>query len=215
MAQSPEEIRREIERTREDLGETMQAIGERVSPGRIVHRRKERVRNRFTSVREAVMGSAQDAYGAAGGRVSSASDSARQAARGMAETTGSMVDQVREAPELARRQTQGNPLAAGVIAFGGGVLLASLLPPSEREQQAAQALTERLEPVKEHAREAAEEVKAGVTDAASQAAEQVKQQASQAAESVKGEAQAAAQDVKSQGQSSAEAVRQAGSPSGS
>jgi hypothetical protein len=33
MGQSPEELRRDIERTREDLGGHLDAIGDRVSPG--------------------------------------------------------------------------------------------------------------------------------------------------------------------------------------
>jgi uncharacterized protein DUF3618 len=36
-----------------------------------------------------------------------------------------------------RRRTEGNPLAAGLIAFGLGWLTASLLPASKREQQLA------------------------------------------------------------------------------
>jgi hypothetical protein len=47
MGQSAEELRRDIERTREGLGETLDAIGDRVSPGRIMERKKNRVTARF------------------------------------------------------------------------------------------------------------------------------------------------------------------------
>jgi hypothetical protein len=58
MGKSTQELRGDIEHTREDLGETLDAIGERVSPGRIVQRRKARVRHAFSSARESVMGRA-------------------------------------------------------------------------------------------------------------------------------------------------------------
>ena len=61
MGQSTEELRREIEYTRDDLGQTLDAIGDRVSPGRIVERRKNRVVNGLSSVRDRVMGTASDA----------------------------------------------------------------------------------------------------------------------------------------------------------
>ena len=56
MGQSPEELRREIEQTRMGMSENLDAIGDRVSPGRIVERRTNRVRNSVTSLRERVMG---------------------------------------------------------------------------------------------------------------------------------------------------------------
>jgi hypothetical protein len=40
---------------------------------------------------------------------------------------------VREAPEAVARTTQGNPVAAGLIAFGAGLLAASLLPETDAE----------------------------------------------------------------------------------
>ena len=36
MGTSAEELRRDIAQTREDLGETIDAIGDRVSPGRVM-----------------------------------------------------------------------------------------------------------------------------------------------------------------------------------
>jgi hypothetical protein len=38
------------------------------------------------------------------------------------------------AQSLCRRQTQGNPIAAGLIAFGAGMLVASLLPATDLEK---------------------------------------------------------------------------------
>ena len=40
MGQSADELRHDIEATRGQLGETLDAIGDRVSPGRMIERRK-------------------------------------------------------------------------------------------------------------------------------------------------------------------------------
>ena len=42
MGQSAEELRYEIADTRAELGQTLDAIGDRVSPGRMIERRKNR-----------------------------------------------------------------------------------------------------------------------------------------------------------------------------
>ena len=120
MGQSTEELRREIEYTREDLGQTLDAIGDRVSPGRIVERRKNRVVNGFASVRDRVMGTASDAGHSIG------------------DTAGGTVDTIKGAPDTVVQQTQGNPLVAGAVAFGVGVLMASVFPATAKEQQVAE-----------------------------------------------------------------------------
>ena len=44
MGQSPEELKQDVESTRADLSDTLDAIGDRVSPGRMIERRKNRMR---------------------------------------------------------------------------------------------------------------------------------------------------------------------------
>jgi len=70
MGQSAEELRRDIERTREGLGDTLDAIGDRVSPGRIMERKKNRVTTGLRTARERVMGTVTDTTHAVTGRVS-------------------------------------------------------------------------------------------------------------------------------------------------
>ena len=120
MGESAEELRRDIEETRGGLTETLDAIGDRVSPGRVIERRKNRMVQSVQSLRDRVMGSAADARD------------------GMADSTSTAVDTVKGAPDVVRQQTQGSPVAAGAIAFGVGFLVAALLPPSEPEQRAAE-----------------------------------------------------------------------------
>src|SRR6266496_3000587 len=105
---------------------------------------------------------------------------ARDNARGFAAAAGNVADTVRQAPEAVTRRTQGNPVAAGVIAFGVGLLAASLLPTTDAEKRAGQQLKE--------------DVSGTVRDAA----QQVKETARDAAQNTKEEAKWSAQDAKDQ-----------------
>jgi hypothetical protein len=160
MGQSAQEVRREIERTRDDLGETVDAIGEKVSPRQAVRRRADRLQVTVKSLRERVMGSAGDAGSSVSSGASSMASSVQDTASGMASSIGEAASEaaeaVRNAPETVKAQTQGNPLAVGVIAFGLGALAGTLLPKTQTEQQLAPPLRENvIEPVKETATEAA------------------------------------------------------------
>jgi len=200
VAEVSQELRHDIERIRDDLDTTLDALGERVSPRRIAQRRKDAVKSRVTRVRTAVMGSAQQTTGQTRQAASSAKESAQQAA-------GKAADQVRQAPEMIQQQAQGNPLAAGLVAFGAGMLLATLFPPTEAEQRAASAVQERVEPLKDQALEAGREMKDHLQESARQSAEQVKETASEATQEVKQQAQSSAEQVKDQAKSSTEEVK--------
>src|SRR4051812_41758839 len=127
----PEVIRRNIDATRADLSRNVDALTEKVSPGRAVSRNLDKAKGRLSTVKERVMGSDDDPGD--GGALGSASDRASSVAGSIGETATS-------APSVARQKTQGNPLAAGLIAFGVGWLASSLLPATEKEQQAAGAV---------------------------------------------------------------------------
>ena len=112
-----------------------------------------------------------------------------------------IADGAKHAPQAVRQQTQGNPLAAGVIAFGAGWLISSLLPASEKEKQATM---EAKDKVSEHSdaltaplKESAQNAKENLQPHAQQAADSVKSTATDAAGNVKGEAQHAKQDLSS------------------
>jgi hypothetical protein len=98
---------------------------------------------------------------------------------------------------MARRQTEGNPIAAGLIAFGGGLLLASILPKTDTERHATEQLRPHVDAVKQQAMDAGREMKDELSAPAQDAAEHVKQAASQATAEVKDEASSAAHDVRS------------------
>ncbi len=194
-SQDPAVIRAEIERTRASLSGNVDALAYEANPKTQVHRQVSKVTGAATSLKERVMGSAQDATVSGKSAVSSAGDAATAA------------------PGKVRSQTQGNPLAAGIVAFGAGLLMSSLFPASAKEQQAATSLKAQAEPLLEQAksvaqdtaeqlREPALEAVAAVKSTATDAATTVKDEGTSAAQSVQGEAKDAASNVKDQGSSS-------------
>jgi hypothetical protein len=181
--QSPEQIRLEIERTRAELATDVDTLHEKVSPSAIASRRTQAAKSRLSGVKEKVMGSA-----------SSAGDSTSSGLH-------SATDTVKSAPSSVKQQTQGNPLAAGVIAFGAGWLISSLLPASEKEKQATMqakdTVSEHSDTLTAPLKEAAQGAKENLQPHAQNAAESVKATATDAAQNVKGEAQSAKDELSS------------------
>ena len=141
MGQSAEDLRRDIEHTPQNLGSTVDAIGDRVSPGRIVERRANRVRGSIRSLKETVMGTASDATSAEGERMGGAASGVAGAASGVAQRAGTAVETLASAPQAAAQTaTRQAPLAAGLVAFGAGAMVAAPFKPARTEGQAAQAL---------------------------------------------------------------------------
>ena len=218
MSTDPDQIRSEIDQTQRELSADVDALTEKISPQRIVERRVRRTRSAMTNVKDRIMGSTSDAYQTAGSATSGVGDSvgARvSAARDtVAGTASSAVDTVRSAPETARRGTQGNPLAAGLIAFGAGWLISSLLPATEPEQQVATQVkdfaAEQGRPVAEQLGQAGQQAAQELKESAQERAGVVRETAADAASTVTGEAQAAASDVTGQAQQSAGRVREQG-----
>jgi gas vesicle protein len=204
MGQSADQLRRQIEDTRGELGGTLDAIGDRFSPGRIVERRKNRVINGLQSVRERVMGTASDTGSAVA-----------DAAGGVADTAGDAVDTLRETPDTVRRQTQGNPLAAGAIAIGVGVLLASIFPATDKEQRAAQQLMDKAEPLKDELKQAGQEMAEHLKEPARDAVQQVKETATTGTEAVADTARDAVSTTSETARDAAENIRTEVSANGS
>jgi Protein of unknown function (DUF3618) len=186
---TPEELRRQIADTRQGLSSTLDNIEDRVSPTRIRQRRTAQVKSRFSRLRDSVMGSSEEGY-----EDYYAGPSRREQ---IAERVGEAKESVMATPAAARERARGNPLAAGIIAFGGGLLLASVLPATEPEQEAAERLRDRFEePVKDQLRQAGQETKDRLQEPVQQAVEEVKQTAQDATERTKSDAQSAAAEVR-------------------
>ena len=197
----PEAIRRDIEQTRQSLSQDVDVLNEKVNPRYAVQRRKEAAASSLSRAKDKVMGSVPSAPSmpsmGSGGSGSGGSGGTAQA----------VGDRLSSAPDMARSQTQGNPLAAGLIAFGVGWLASSLLPSSEAEKQAARAVQERASDLAQPAKEMAQDAASQLQGSAQQAADSVKATAQDATDQVKGEAQSVKDDVQGQAQSSAQSVR--------
>ena len=206
----PEQIRREIEGTQRALSADVDRLTEKVSPSRVIERRVERARGAVTNVKEKIMGSPthptpthQSGYHT-GSSTSQIGDRASSAA-------SSAADAVSSAPQAVRQQAQGNPLAAGLIAFGAGWLVASLIPASQKEQevaaQAKGAAQENASAITGPLGEAANQVKEHLREPAQQAAEAVRSTATDAASIVQDEGRSAAQHVSGRAQEAKDSVQ--------
>jgi hypothetical protein len=200
MGKTAEELRMEIDQQRTDLTRDFEMVGDKVSPSRILERRTEAAKGKLRSVRDAVMGTADDVGSATTSRLGSVRDSAS----GMA---GQVSGAVSHTEDRIEQGTRGNPLAAGLVAFGFGLLVATVIPESRREREMARKVQPQLEHAAQVAVEAGHEVADTLTpavqdagaqvgqvakDAASELGQTVKEHAGDAAETARG----AAQDVK-------------------
>ena len=188
MSDSPDEIRADIERTRQNLGMDVDSLADKVTPSKIVDRQVDKVRGAFGSVRDRVMGAADDT----GSSLSDAGSSAAGA--------------IGDAKDRVVAKAEGNPLAVGLIAFGAGLLLASVIPASSKEKELAGTVKEQAQPLVDKVTDAAKEVGENLKQPAQDAATAVKESAQDSVDTVKGEAQTAAGEVKDQAQSARENV---------
>ncbi|KQQ06252.1 MULTISPECIES: DUF3618 domain-containing protein [unclassified Rathayibacter] len=178
---TPEEIRAEIERTRLELGGDVDALAEKVSPSAIAQRQTDKVKSAVGSVRDRVMGAAHDAGDSVSGGAGS-----------------------------VKGKAEGNPLAVGLIALGAGMLIASLIPASTAEKQAASKVKETAQPVVDKVTEAAKDVAGELREPAQQAFASVKETATDAAQNVKEAGASATDDVKDSAREAKHAVQENG-----
>jgi Protein of unknown function (DUF3618) len=196
MTGDPDQIRGNIELTQQNLSADVDALTEKVSPPRIVERRVQRTRSAMTSFKDRIMGGTSERTSNLSDTVGSSASSAKDSVAGAA---SSAADAAGSAPDLARQRTRGNPLAAGLIAFGAGWLVASLLPATEPEQQVASQVkdvaTEKGRPVAQQLQQAGQDAAQDLRESAQQRAQSVKETAADAASTVRDEAQSQASDM--------------------
>lgn len=190
MSTDPEQLRNEIEQTRTDLSNDVDALGDKVNPTHIARRQTDRVRRSFTSVKDKVMGASDTAVHSTTGAAASVADGARGA-------VGTASDGVSSAASSVRDRAEGNPLAVGLVAFGVGLVVASLLPSSQTEQRAASRVQDAAAPLVDDAKEAASTLAENLKEPAQEGAHAVQEAAKDAAGAVAEEGKAAAADVRS------------------
>jgi uncharacterized protein YjbJ (UPF0337 family) len=203
MAEAPDQLRQDIESTRASLTRDVDLLAEKTSPTKVAQRR-------WTAVKEKVMGSTENVRQTASNGTSSAvgtvQDKASHLSDVAAEKAQGAADAVRGAPQAVAGQAKGNPLAAGIIAFGVGMLAATLLPTTDAERRAGQQLKDSGGDLTGKVKDLAGEMKDDVSGTVQQAVGQVKETAQDAVQTTKGQARSSAQDVKDQTRQAAQSA---------
>ena len=198
MSNSPEEIRRDIERTRAELSADVNTLAEETNPATMARRKVEGVKSDVRGLRNRVFGDPDDpwddgAVGDVGNRAQSAVDSA--------------AGTVQDVPRRVGRSTRGNPLAAGLVAFGLGALVGGLLPSTHAERDVALKAKEQAQPLLDEASSMAQEALDHVKPVAQEAVENVKEAATTAGQNVREEAAVSKDSVTEQVRSATDEVR--------
>jgi hypothetical protein len=168
VGEDPSTIREEIEQTRTQMGDTVEAIGYKTD---VKSRAKESVQDRIGGVRERITG------------VKDATPS-----------TGDVKQGARKAVTLA----EANPIGLAVASFAGGFLVGMLLPTTDVENEKLGPMSTQLkEQARETASEAVERGKGVAQDVASTAGEAAKEHGQQQAQELKDSAQQSVERVRS------------------
>ncbi|MBQ0906445.1 DUF3618 domain-containing protein [Micromonospora sp. U21] len=216
MSSDPDRIRREIETTRDELSYDVDALADKVNPRRIAGERVGQARGAFTRAKEKVMGSSSHMGQEASQRMSNVAGSLRGETRSFGQQSrgamGSVRDEARSLGRQSREQAQGNPLAAGVVAFGVGLLAASLLPPSGRERQLAGRargmVSEHSDQLRGQASQIGHQMQDNLREPAQQAAQSVRSTAEQGVSAVRDQGRSAAGQMQGQAHAAADDLRQ-------
>ena len=187
MGQDPDAIRREIEQTRERMGETVEALGYKAD---VPTRTKEKVTGTVSGVKDKIIGTA--------GSVNEATPS-----------TGD----VKQAAQKGASVAQENPLGLAIGSIAVGFLAGMLIPTTNVENEKIGPMADQVkDQVQSTAQEALEHGKQVAQEVASTATEQVQQAAQQVTSEVKDTAQQAAQEhgeqVKETAQQNAQQTRE-------
>jgi gas vesicle protein len=188
---SPEELEQDIERTRAELRENVDALQEKLSPTAAAKRGANRVQEAVAQVKDTVMGTAEEG-------VAKTQEGVAHAQGTVSDQVSRRAESVRETGRRVQRTTRGNPLAVGLGAFALGWLVSSLLPVSRREREAIESIQESdaASAIKEPLVESARTVVQSAGDRAKEGVAEVGAEAQQAAAQVADHAKDAAAQTK-------------------
>jgi gas vesicle protein len=193
MGQDPDAIRQDIEQTRADMSETVEAVGYKAD---VPSRAKDKVSQKMEDVKSKVSDTTTRAKEAVTGTTSRVGDAASGTAARVDEATptgGEAKQQAKRAVGLAKENPLG--LAVGAVALG---FLAGLVVPSTRAEN------ERLGPVADQVKDKVKETGQEALDRGKQVAQEV---ASSAADTAKDKTQEQGQELADSTRQSAQDVR--------
>jgi ElaB/YqjD/DUF883 family membrane-anchored ribosome-binding protein len=181
VGQDPDAIRQDIEETRTEMSETVEAVGYKAD---VPSRAKDKVSETMDNVKNKVSDTATRAKEAVVGTASRASDTVSDTTARVGDATpsgGQVTQQAKRAVGLAQENPLG--LAVGAVALG---FLAGLAVPSTRLEN------QRLGPVADQVKDKVKETGQEALDRGKQVAQEV---ASSAAETAKQSTQEHGQDL--------------------
>jgi hypothetical protein len=195
---------------------TVEQIENRIMPGRIIARRRDRVRRTLTDWKDTVFGNDEPEYPDAwalyrttsGGYAGNGSGGEAHRAGGeeglvgrVSDTTSHALESAKEgvhhAPQMLRRRTRGNPMAAGAIALGAGWLFATVLPRTQEERAMARRIEPKLAETAAAVKSEGQALASDLAEPAREAVEQVKHTGQEVASELRDEAKDAASSVRS------------------
>jgi hypothetical protein len=194
MGQDPDAIRQDIEQTRAEMSETVEAIGYKAD---VPSRAKDAVSEKVENVKSKVSDTATRAKEAVTGTTSRVGDRVTDATP----SSGQVRQQARRTAGLAKENPLG--LAIGAVAVG---FLAGLAVPSTRVED------EKLGPMADQVKDRVKETGQEALDRGKQVAQEV---AGTAADTAKSSAQEHGQELADSARESAQDVRSQASSSGS
>ena len=181
MGQEPDRIRAEIEQTRADMSETVDALGYKAD---VKSRAKDNLQGKKESAKESIVGVKDRIVGAGDSVTSSVSDRTPDS------------DEVKHKAKKAASVAQENPLGIAIGSVAVGFIAGMLIPSTRVEDEKLGAVAEDVKAkVTETGQEALELGKQVAQDAAQSAQETVKESGQQHAQQVKDSAQQSVQDV--------------------
>ena len=188
MGQDPDAIREDIEQTRAEMSETVEAVGYKAD---VPSRAKEAVSDRVESVKSKVSDTATRAKEAVTGTASRAGDATP--------SSGEVKQKTRQVAGMAKENPLGLAIGAAAIGF-----LAGLAVPSTRieDEKLGQMSDQVMDKVKETGQEALDRGKQVAQEVASTAADAAKEKAQEHGQELADSAKQSAQDVKSEASSS-------------
>jgi ElaB/YqjD/DUF883 family membrane-anchored ribosome-binding protein len=182
MGQEPDRIREEIEQTRAEMSETVDALGYKAD---VKSRAKENLQDKRDSAKESILGVKDRIVGAGDSVTSTVSDRTPD------------TEQVKHKARQAKSVAQENPLGLAIGSLAVGFLAGMLIPSTRVEDEKIGPIADDVkDKVKETGQEALEHGKQVAQDAAQSAQETVKESGQQHAQEVKESAQQSAQGVK-------------------
>jgi ElaB/YqjD/DUF883 family membrane-anchored ribosome-binding protein len=193
MGKEPDAIREEIEQTRAEMTETVEAIGYKAD---VPSRAKEKVSEKVDAARSKVSEAASRAKEAVAGSTAGAGDTAGGVAsrvRDAAPSGEQVKQQARRAAGLAQENPLGLAIGAAAIGFLAGLALPSTRVEDERLGPVADEVKERVKETGQEARERGKEV---AREAAGSTAEAAKEHGQDLADSARQRGQEVREQVR-------------------